>query len=116
MARETLTRLIDDLDGGAAQETVTFGLDGQTYEIDLSAKNAKKLRGELAPYVESAKRVAAPRRRAGRRLTPGSAADHREQNQAIRKWAQGKGLDVADRGRIKEEIVEAYNNRRSRAA
>jgi hypothetical protein len=116
MARETLTRLIDDLDGGAAQETVTFGLDGQTYEIDLSAKNAKKLRAELAPYVESATRVAAPQRRARRRLTPGSVADHREQNQAIRKWAQEKGLDVADRGRIKEEIVEAYNNRRGRAA
>ena len=57
MAKETLTRLVDDLDGSPAQETVKFGLDGLLYDIDLSSKNAKKLRTELAAYVEYGARV-----------------------------------------------------------
>jgi hypothetical protein len=107
MARETITRLVDDLDGGVAHETVTFGLDGVLYEIDLSSKNAKKLRGELAGYVEkgtrmSGRRVAGARRR-------GSARGDREQNQAIREWALAKGFEVAARGRIRQDIVEEFH-------
>src|SRR5262249_17290600 len=70
LARETITKLIDDIDGSVASETVTFGLDGYSYQIDLSAKNAKKLRTELAPYLESGHRVtgrAVAVGRAGRR-------------------------------------------------
>ena len=59
MARETVTRLVDDLDGGVAHETVRFGLDGQQFEIDLSTRNAKKLRAELAPFVEHGNRLSA---------------------------------------------------------
>jgi len=57
MARETITRLVDDLDGGVAHETVRFGLDGRLYEIDLSSKNAKKLRSELASFIEHGSRI-----------------------------------------------------------
>src|SRR5690242_10945219 len=57
VARETITKLIDDLDGGEALETVKFGLDGHSYEIDLSAKNATRLRTALAPYVEVGTRI-----------------------------------------------------------
>src|SRR5262245_38164092 len=90
MAKETVTRLVDDLDGGTAHETVTFGLDGVHYEIDLSSRNAKKLRGELAGYIEkgsrvSGRRVAAVRMTTGRRRA--GARGGREQNQAIRDWA-----------------------------
>ncbi len=109
MARETITRLIDDLDGGTAAETVTFGLDGQTYEIDLSAKNASKLRSALAVFVESGSRVSgrAGVARGGSRGRS-SASAGRDQNQAIRAWALRKGLDVAARGRIKQEVVDQY--------
>ena len=109
VAKETVTRLIDDLDGGEAAETVMFGLDGQTYEIDLSTKNATKLRNALAAFVENGSRTssrAAGVSRAGRGRS--TAAAEREQNQAIRAWALRKGIDVAPRGRIKAEVVEQY--------
>jgi len=57
VAKETITKLIDDIDGGMAQETVTFGLDGHLYQIDLSSKNAKRLRTELATYISHGNRV-----------------------------------------------------------
>src|SRR5262245_22435043 len=66
VAKETFTRLIDDLDGGVAHETVTFGIDGSTYQIDLSSKHAKKLRADLAPYIESGNRVSLRATRGGR--------------------------------------------------
>jgi hypothetical protein len=110
MAKETVTRLVDDLDGGVAHETVKFGLDGHLYEIDLSTKNAKKLRAELAAFVEHGSRVsaraAAPARRRGR---ANAGAVHPDQNRAIREWAQSKGYEVAERGRIKQEIVDAFH-------
>jgi hypothetical protein len=110
VAKETITRLIDDLDGGVAHETVRFGLDGYQYEIDLSNKNAKKLRNELAAYVEKGSRVST--RTVGARATVargrGSVAE-KEQNRAIREWAIRKGFDVAPRGRIKQEIVDEYH-------
>jgi len=111
VAKETVTRLIDDLDGGEAHETVTFGLDGYVYQIDLSTKNAKKLRGELASYVDRGTRVAG-RSTASLRASVrprGSAAADRQQNQAIREWAIRKGMPVAPRGRIKQEIVDQYH-------
>jgi Lsr2 len=115
MARETVTRLVDDLDGGVAHETVRFGLDGQQYEIDLSSKNAKKLRNELAIFVEHGSRVSArgasPARRGGR-SSPQVA--HPDQNRAIREWAVAKGYDIAPRGRIKQEIVDAFHKKAGR--
>jgi hypothetical protein len=111
VAKETVTRLIDDLDGGEAHETVSFGLDGHLYQIDLSTRNAKKLRAELATYVDNGTRVAG---RAAAGVRPGvrgrgSAAADRQQNQAIREWAIRKGMAVAPRGRIKQEIVDQYH-------
>ena len=116
MARETVTKLIDDIDGGEAHETVKFALDGHSYEIDLSTKNATKLRNALAPYLESGKRVSGRGsliRAVGTRARAGAVGD-REQNQAIRAWAQRKGLEVAPRGRIKQEVVEMYHREAGR--
>lgn len=117
MAKEVITRLIDDIDGGVAHETVTFEIDGDLYKIDLSSKNAKKLRAELATYVSHGNRVstrgqAAAARPPGRRA--GGAMVVRDQSRAIRAWAQRKGFDVASRGRIRQEIVEEYHRNAGR--
>ncbi|MBK1785202.1 histone-like nucleoid-structuring protein Lsr2 [Prauserella cavernicola] len=114
MAQKVLVSLVDDLDGSEAEETVEFGLDGVSYEIDLSGENAEELRDALAQYVEHARR-AGGRKRAGRPAVakvPGrSAAVDREQNQAIRAWARKNGYDVSDRGRIPSEVVDAYHKK-----
>lgn len=107
MAKQTITRLIDDLDHGDADETVKFGLDGVQYEIDLSAKNASKLREAFAPYV-SAGTKAGGRASAGGTRRRGSQSLDREQNRAIREWAKSKNKKISDRGRIPEEIVAEY--------
>jgi hypothetical protein len=108
MASKTLVILEDDLDGGAADETVSFSLDGVSYEIDLSAKNAGKLRDALAAYVGSGRRVGG--RAARGRASAGKAARGGAVNTSeIRDWARAKGLDVSERGRIPATIIEQYN-------
>jgi Lsr2 len=108
MVRETIVRLIDDIDGKPAKETVTFSLDGVGYEIDLNARNADKLRKIFTPYVEKARKIGARRpgrsaRRAGVRST-----HHRERAAQIRAWAKQHGIEVNERGRIPSRIAEAY--------
>ncbi|BBG05161.1 MULTISPECIES: histone-like nucleoid-structuring protein Lsr2 [Pseudonocardia] len=111
MAQIKEVRLVDDLTGDAADETIEFGLDGRSYEIDLTGDNAKKLRDVLADYVAAARRAAGPARRRG--AASSSAARRpsvdREQNQAIREWARKRGMKVSDRGRIPAEVLEAYH-------
>lgn len=113
MARRTIQVLTDDLDGGEAEETVKFGLDGVQYEIDLSSKNAAKIRDVLAPFVGAGRKVGrggvVPGGRAAAARVRGGASADRDQNRAIREWAQGKGIKVSDRGRIKQEIVDRYH-------
>jgi hypothetical protein len=106
VAQRVQVILEDDIDGGTAVETVSFGLDGATYEIDLSKKNAAKLRDALAPYVASGRR--AGRAGSGRRASRGSVRSDRARIQAIREWARTNGYAVSDRGRIPATIVEAY--------
>ena len=112
MAQIKEVRLVDDLTGDAADETIEFGLDGRNYEIDLTNDNAKKLRDVLADYVAAARRAASGpvRRRGG---SSSSAARRpsvdREQNQAIREWARKRGMKVSDRGRIPADVLEAYH-------
>ncbi len=113
MAQKVQILLVDDIDGGKADETVKFGLDGAQYEVDLSEKNAKSLRDALAAYVSVARRTtraAGGRAAAGRASTGarGGASD-REQNRAIREWAKRNGYKISDRGRIPQETIEAYN-------
>lgn len=110
MAKKTITKLIDDLDHGEADETVKFGLDGVQYEIDLSSKNASTLREALAPYVSAGTKVGRASAAAGgggRRR--GAQTLDREQNRAIREWARSKGKTISERGRIPEEIVAEYH-------
>jgi hypothetical protein len=114
MAKQIITVLTDDLDGGNADRTIEFGLDGVNYTIDLSDKNAGKLRKALDPYLTVASRVG----RAGRngRIASRAAAapsrPNRDQNQAIREWATRNGYEVSQRGRIPASIVEAFHAKR----
>ncbi len=105
MAREIIERLVDDLDGGAAAETVVFGLDGATYEIDLSKKNATALRKVLGEFTGSARRVRSGRPAATARA---SRSSDRVDAKAVREWAQAQGIAVSARGRVPAEIVEQY--------
>jgi len=103
MATKIAVALEDDLDGGAADETVRFRIGGIEYEIDLSKKNAKRFRAGVAPFVEHARKAGrAPRRAPGR---PSSA---RERSGEIRAWAKAAGIAISDRGRIPASVVEQY--------
>jgi hypothetical protein len=110
MARKVEVQLIDDIDGGKAEESIRFGLDGVTYEIDLSKKNAAKLRSGLEPYLRAAQKLGRipAARVAARGRGAASARGDREQNQAIREWAQRNGLEVAPRGRISQAIITQF--------
>jgi hypothetical protein len=112
MARQVVTVLTDDLDGTTADRTVEFGLDGVNYTIDLSDKNAGKLRKALEPYIGAGSRVgrASMAHRGGsRRRAVAAGRSSREQNQAIREWATKNGFDVSERGRIPTSVVEAFD-------
>jgi hypothetical protein len=102
-------RLVDDLDGKSADETVEFAIDGKSYEIDLSSSNAGRLRDAFAEFVASARKVAGARGRRGSAAAARRPVIDREQNQAIRDWARKRGMKVSDRGRIPSEVLEAYH-------
>lgn len=105
MAQKVNITLVDDIDGSDATETVTFGLDGATYEIDLNDKNASALRDALATYVGHGRKVSATRRaRSSARPTAGGAPASE-----VREWARANGFTVPDRGRIPSEVRSAYD-------
>jgi len=119
MAQKTIVTLVDGLTGFEADEAVQFGLDGVTYEIDLSDTNAKGLRGALGEYIPHARRQGghrSPGRRGTRPSgatsrpgTSGATSVDREQNHAIREWARKQGYEVSDRGRVPSNVTEAYH-------
>jgi Lsr2 len=96
--------LVDDINGGEAEETVEFGLDGTSYEIDLSLRNSQELRNLLKPYIEKGRKVTSGARRPRRSRT----ASGDESNKKIRAWAKEQGLKVSERGRVPAEIVARY--------
>lgn len=108
MAQQVLVQLVDDLDGTTSSDvtTVQFGLDGATYEIDLSSLNADQLRDTLADYVGNARRTGGRIKRGVSAQGVGGAANS-EAGQ-IRKWAQDNGVELAARGRIPGHVVESY--------
>ncbi len=93
----------DDLQGGKADVTVTFGLDGTAYEIDLSDDNAQRLREALQPFVAAARPVAPARRQ--RRPQGRNSGDSPA---LVREWAKANGYDISGRGRIPAAVVAAY--------
>ncbi|MDN5895759.1 MAG: Lsr2 family protein, partial [Nocardioides sp.] len=94
MAQKVNIILVDDLDESEAAETLTFGLDGLAYEIDLNSAHAAELREALAPYVGHGRKVSG-RRAPGRR---GAAASNGPSAREIREWARENGWEVSERG------------------
>jgi hypothetical protein len=108
MAREVITRLVDDLDGSTAQETVSFAWQGTTYEIDLSKKNASAFEKLLLPYMGSSRRVSGGRRTAAKPAKR-AAVSNSDRLAQVRAWAAANGFEVAERGRIAKAVQEAYD-------
>ena len=107
MAQRTIVLLADDLDGESeASETVSFALDGTSYEIDLSEENASRLREAFTEWTPHARKIGG---RAGtRRSSTPSPRRSTEDTQGIRDWARGAGYQVSPRGRIAQKIRDAY--------
>ena len=104
MAQTVQIILEDDLDGGPAEETVRFGLDGAQYEIDLSEENAARLRDAVRPFIAKARRAQSKQAPKQARPTGKSNPD----TAAIRQWARENGHPVSDRGRIHQDVQKAY--------
>jgi Lsr2 len=104
--------LTDDLDGSEAAQTITYVIDGQEYEIDLSEENVQRFHEALEPFVSKSREVerrATPMRRGrgnGRRRSGASGRDDIPQ---IREWAESQGMDVSARGRVRKRIIDAYD-------
>jgi Lsr2. len=125
MAQRIVHQLVDDIDGTVLEigtgETVTFSLDGKTYEIDLTEANAAKMREAFAPYIKAGRTVSVDKpRRGGNRSKKSPAQATRDggtkrkrtrnpETDAIRTWAKDNGYEVNDRGRVPQAIVDAYN-------
>jgi hypothetical protein len=112
MAKRTITELIDDLDGSPAEVSREIVLDGVAYAVDLSAVNSARLDEALAPFIGAGSKIdrGGPRLRLVRPSDTARATSpaDRERNAAVRAWAAEQGLALSDRGRIKSEILDAY--------
>jgi hypothetical protein len=102
MAQHTQIVFTDDIDGSNAAGTVRFGLEGTSYEIDLSKKNADKLAGILEPYVKAARKTGSSRRPADRSRAAGPNPA------AVREWARTEGMEVKDKGRVPAELIVKF--------
>ena len=106
MAQRVNIVLVDDIDGSDATETVAFGLDGTSYEIDLNEKHAAKLRDALGGYVGHARKVGGRRTRSAANASANGASA-----KEIRDWARSNGFKVPDRGRIPADVREAFDSK-----
>ena len=106
MAQKVNIVLVDDIDGTDATETVSFGLDGTSYEIDLNDSNAAALRDALAGYVGHARKVSSAR---GRKTRAASSSSSGPSARELRDWARSNGYEVSDRGRVPAEVREAFD-------
>ena len=105
MAQKVNIVLVDDLDGTEATETVSFGLDGTSYEIDLNDDNASALREALSGYVGHARKVSG----GGRRGRKSGASSSSSNTKDVREWAKSQGMEVSERGRISADVQQAYD-------
>jgi Lsr2 len=104
MSKSVSVIITDDFDGSENAETVSFGLDGVTYEVDLGKKNRARLEKALAPFIEAGRRVPRGGRRRGASRPGGPSADRAE----VRAWARTAGLKVSERGRMSSDIMRQY--------
>jgi hypothetical protein len=104
MAQQVQTLFIDDIDGGEAEGTIRFGLDGADYEIDLNAENSEELRRALATYVAHARRVGGQARRVARGRRGATGIDTAK----VREWAKDNGYAIKNRGRVPADVLVKY--------
>jgi Lsr2 len=104
MSRNVSVVITDDLDGSEGAETVTFGIDGVSYEIDLSETNRDRLANGLAPFIAASRRGGRTLARRGSGRSTGPSVDRA----AVRAWAREAGMTVSDRGRISSDIMNRY--------
>jgi hypothetical protein len=104
MAQQIETSFIDDIDGGEADGTIRFGLDGHEFEIDLNREHSDELRSTLGRYISHARKVGAARRPGARSSRKANSVD----TVAVRSWAREHGLEIKDRGRVPADVVEQY--------
>lgn len=115
MAQKTIVTMVDDLTGEEAENisTVEFGIDGVTYELDLTQENSEKLRAALTDYTRAARKVGG-RRRSRPRSGPATGTNtdaggyDRETLKAVRAWAKEHGHNVSDRGRLPADVLQAW--------
>jgi hypothetical protein len=103
MAQRTIVELLHDIDGKPADETIHFGLDGSSYQVDLSKKNAEALRKLLGPYVENARKISGGR---GRKAV--AKVSKEIDTKAVRAWAASHGIELSTRGRIPGDVLAQY--------
>jgi len=107
MATQTTVTVTDDLDGSANAKEVTFSLNGESWTIDLSAKNRTALEKALKPYM--AKATKQGRRRPGASSKKSAGRASRTDLAAVREWAKNNGHQVSDRGQINATVQQAYD-------
>ena len=110
MVKQAIVTLVDDLDGGPADETVRFGIGSQQYEIDLNSKNAARLRKQLAPFIARGRPAGHTPHRSRR------TAASRQRSRDIRAWALDQGIGLSERGRIPASVVDQYEASAKRAS
>jgi hypothetical protein len=109
MAKQVIQRLVDDIDGSEAIETISFEVEGHSYQIDLNEHHAGEVRAKLEPFVGVARRV---RHQAGHaRSNPRGGATDKDRNSGIRQWAFDEGVQLPTRGRIAGAVQAAYDTR-----
>lgn len=104
MAKNVSVVITDDIDGSENAQTVSFGFNGASYEIDLADSNRELLEKALAPYIEAARRTRNGSRRPASRTNGAVRIDRAE----VRAWAKAAGLQVSERGRISADIMQQY--------
>jgi nucleoid-associated protein Lsr2 len=100
--QKTVVELVDDIDGSLATETIRFALDSVEYSIDLSGRNAEKLRGDMEKWVKAAQKIGSRR---SRKTTNGRGPDLK----AVREWAASNKIELSSRGRVPQKVIEQYH-------
>ena len=100
--QKTVVELVDDIDGSPAKETIRFALDSVEYTIDLSGRNAEKLRGDMEKWAKAAQRISGRR---SRKTTNGRGPDLK----AVREWAASNKIELSSRGRVPQKVIEQYH-------
>lgn len=110
MAQRVQVLLVCDLHDEEVEgsETITFSLDGSSYEIDVCNRHAVELRDAFASYVGAARRAGRTPVAAARKGRPAARSAGNQNVTEIREWARATGHQVSERGRLSAALVAAY--------